>query len=52
MHLAMFMGLGIGKGDEAYISTSFIATVGAMHVGAKPVFVDVKEDYNIDEDKL
>ena len=46
--------LGIGKGDEVITSpTSFIATVAAItHVGAKPVFVDVKEDFNIDEDKI
>ena len=46
--------LGIKKGDEVITSpTSFIATVGAItHVGAKPVFVDVKDDFNIDEDKI
>ena len=46
--------LGIGKGDEVITSpTSFIATVGAIkHIGAKPVFVDVKEDFNIDENKI
>ena len=46
--------LGIGKGDEVITSpTSFIATIGAItHVGAKPVFVDVKEDFNLDEEKI
>jgi len=46
--------LGIGKGDEVITSpTSFIATVGAIsHVGAKPVFVDVKENFNMDEEKI
>ena len=42
------------KGDEVITSpTSFIATVGAIsHVGAKPVFVDVKDDFNLDEEKI
>jgi dTDP-4-amino-4,6-dideoxygalactose transaminase len=46
--------LGIKKGDEVITSAiSFIATAAAIaHVGAKPVFVDVKDDLNIDESKI
>lgn len=46
--------IGIKKGDEVITSAiSFIATVAAIvHVGAKPVFVDVKDDLNIDENKI
>jgi dTDP-4-amino-4,6-dideoxygalactose transaminase len=48
------MACGIKKGDEVITSSiSFIATAGAIiHVGAKPIFVDVKNDLNIDPEKI
>ena len=54
---ALFLGLkalGIDKGDEVItVPYSFIATVGSIvTAGAKPIFVDIKDDYNIDEKKI
>ncbi len=47
-------GLDIGNGDEIITTPfTFIATTASIvTVGAKPVFVDVKNDYNIDENKI
>jgi len=46
--------LNIGYGDEVITTPfTFVATLGAIcTTGAKPVFVDVKEDYNINEDEI
>lgn len=46
--------LGIGKGDEVITPpNSFVASTSVIiHLGAKPVFVDVKNDQNIDEEKI
>lgn len=50
---ALFLALkalDVGPGDEVVtVPNTFIATVGAIiQAGAKPVFVDVNEEYNID----
>ena len=46
--------LNIGKGDEVITPTySFYATVGAIvATGATPIFADIKNDLNIDENKI
>jgi dTDP-4-amino-4,6-dideoxygalactose transaminase len=54
---ALTLGLhlnGIGRGDEVITPpNSFIASTAVIiHLGAKPVFVDVLPDQNIDPDKI
>lgn len=56
-HDALFLAmkaLKIGQGDEVITApNSFIASAGAIvATGAKPIFVDVAEDYNINPNLL
>ncbi|MDG6959383.1 MAG: DegT/DnrJ/EryC1/StrS family aminotransferase [Nitrososphaerota archaeon] len=47
---SVLMALGIKRGDEVIVpSFTFLATANVvLACGAKPVFVDIKEDYNMD----
>lgn len=49
-----FKWLGIGPGDEVIVPAyTFAATaLSVLHTGATPVMVDVKDDFNIDPEKL
>ena len=50
LHLAL-LALGVGPGDEVIVpDLTFVACAFAVsYTGAKPIFVDVKDDYTIDQ---
>jgi len=45
---------GIGPGDEVItVSHTFVASIASIiHVGAKPILIEVKEDFTMDVDKI
>lgn len=52
--MLMLHWFGVGKGDEVIIPAyTYCATaLSVMHLGAKPVMIDVKDDFCIDTDKI
>jgi len=46
--------LGFGLGDEVItVAHTFVATIGAIvQCGATPVLIDIKDDFNMDVDKI
>jgi aminotransferase EvaB len=53
LHFSL-LAVGVGPGDEVItVGHTFVATVSAIvHTGAKPVLVDVRDDYNMAPDKF
>lgn len=53
IHLAL-LAIGLKPGDEVITTPfSFIASTNAiLYVGAKPIFVDIGEDFNIDTSRI
>lgn len=52
--MLMLRWFGVGEGDEVIVPAyTYSATaLAAMNIGAKPVMVDIKDDFNIDVDKI
>ena len=46
--------LNIKKGDEILVpSHTYVASVSAIkHVGAEPVFIDIRNDFNLDPNEI
>ncbi len=53
LHFSL-LAAGIGPGDEVItVGHTFVATVSAIvHCGAKPVLVEVRDDFNMDPDQV
>src|SRR6266542_1078313 len=53
LHFSL-LAAGVGPGDEVItVAHTFVATISAIvHCGAKPVLVDIGEDFNMDPDAV